>query len=132
MKYLLGLPKTHWAGDNFVTVSGVLRHCRTAICKAFVLRLPVGSVLFMMRRFTVLTATSARQFECRNATEAMNSGPPSVVHSSVSAREASEAMVSSKPVCVVVSFYSAMSSWRRSMVGFSRPVGWQEIASTAL
>ena len=36
MKSLMGLLKTHWAGDNFVSVLGVLRYFRTAICKACV------------------------------------------------------------------------------------------------
>ena len=99
MKSLIGLPKTHWAGDSFVLGSGVLRYCSMACWNALVSRLPCASVLLVMSRLTVFTPTSALQLECGNATDdrrwctphslrnccvdlAMNSGPPSVAHSS--------------------------------------------------
>ena len=99
MKSLIGRPNTHWAGDNFVSGSGVLRYWRMARCSALVLKLPVGLVLLVISRLTVLTPTSALQFECGNATDnkrwctpqssrnwhvtaAVNSGPPSIAHSS--------------------------------------------------
>ena len=99
MKSRIGQPKTHWAGDNFVSGSGVLRYWRMARCSASVSRLPVGLVLLLVSRLTVFKATSALQFECGNATDdkrwctpqsfrnwhvtaAVNSGPPSIAHSS--------------------------------------------------
>ena len=97
MKSLIGRPNTHWAGDNFVSGSGVLRYWRMARCNASVSRLPGGLVLLVISRLTVFTVTSALQFECGNATDdrrwctpqsfrnwlitaAVNSGPPSVTH----------------------------------------------------
>ena len=99
MKSLIGWPNTHWAGDNFVSGSGVLRYWRMARCSASVSRLPVGLMLLVIGHLTVFTATSALQFECGNATDykrwctpqsfrnwhvtvTVNSGPPSVTHSS--------------------------------------------------
>ena len=99
MKSLIGLPNTHWAGESFVLGSGVLRYWSMACCSVFVSRLPCGSVLLVISHLTVFTPISARQFECGNATEdsrwctphslrnccvaaAVNSGPPSVAHSS--------------------------------------------------
>jgi hypothetical protein len=69
MKSLMGLPKTHCAGDRLVFGSGVLRYCRIAHCKESVSRLPRVSVLLLMMRLTVLTPISALQLECGNATE---------------------------------------------------------------
>ena len=69
MKSLIGLPKTHWAGNSFVAGSGVFRYCSMARCKASVFRLPCGSVLLVMSRLTVLTPISALQFECGWATD---------------------------------------------------------------
>ena len=66
MKSLIGRPNTHWAGDNFVSGSGVLRYWRMVHCNASVSRLPVGLVLLVISR---LTATSALQLECGNATD---------------------------------------------------------------
>ena len=69
MKSLMGRPNTHWAGESFVLESGVLRYCRMARWSESVSRLPCASVLSVMRRFTVFTPISARQFECGKATE---------------------------------------------------------------
>lgn len=69
LKSLIGQLNTHWAGDNFVAGSGVLRYWRMARCSALVSRLPVGLVLLVIIRLTVFTATSALQFECGNATD---------------------------------------------------------------
>ena len=99
MKSFIGLPKTHCAGDSLVVGSGVFRYCSIPRCSESVSRLPCGSVLLVIRRLTVLTPISALQLECGNATEdrrwwtpqsfrnwrvavAVNSGPPSVAHSS--------------------------------------------------
>ena len=99
MKSLIGLPKTHCAGDSLVFGSGVLRYCKMACWNALVLRLPCGSVLFVISLLTVFTPISALQLEWGNATDerrwctpqsfkscwvacALNCGPPSVAHSS--------------------------------------------------
>ena len=99
MKSFMGLPKTHCAGDSLVSGSGVLRYCRIARWNSSVSRLPSGVVLLVMRRFIVLTAISALQLEWGKAmedrqwcipqsrrnwrvAEDVNSGPPSVAHSS--------------------------------------------------
>ena len=99
MESLIGRPNRHYAGDNLVLRSGVFRYCRMARWRESVLRFPWGSVLVLIMRFTVLTPISARQLEWGNATEdsrwwmpqslrnwrviaAVNSGPPSVAHSS--------------------------------------------------
>ena len=44
--------------------SGVFLYCNMARCKASVFRLPCGSVLLVIRRFTVLMPISALQFQC--------------------------------------------------------------------
>ena len=69
MKSLIGRPKTHIAGDSFVSLSGVLRYCSIARWNASVLSSPFGPVLLVMSLFTVLTATSARQLLWAKATE---------------------------------------------------------------
>ena len=69
MKSLIGLPKTHIAGESYVAGSGVLRYCSIATRNASVLRSPLGEVLDVIRRLTVLTPISALQLEWGNATE---------------------------------------------------------------
>ena len=63
MKSLIGRPKTDMAGDSLVSGSGVLRYCNIATLKASVSSSPVGDVLEVMSRFTVLTPISALQLE---------------------------------------------------------------------
>ena len=94
IRSLIGRPKTHWAGDNFVVWSGVLRYINMARWNVSVSSLPLASVLSIIIRFDVLTPTSALQLLCGKATEerrwctpqlvrkvrvaaAVNSGPPS-------------------------------------------------------
>ena len=69
MKSRIMRPNTHIAGDIFVSGSGVLRYCKTARCTASVSRSPFPPVLFVIKRFIVLTATSARQLLWGKATE---------------------------------------------------------------
>ena len=61
MKSRIGRPKTHIAGESFVSGSGVLRYCSIAICTASVSSSPFGPVLSVMSRFIVFTPISARQ-----------------------------------------------------------------------
>ena len=99
MKSLIGKPNTHWAGDSFVTGSGVFQYWSMARCRALVFRLLCGSVLLVMSRWQFLMPISALQFECgcgtddrwwctpqsfrkRHVTDAVNLGQPSVAHSS--------------------------------------------------
>ena len=53
---LMGLPKTHCAGDRLVFGSGVLQYCTITHCTESVSRLPRGSVLLVMMRLMVLTS----------------------------------------------------------------------------
>ena len=64
MKSSIGLPNVHCAGDNLVLGSGVLQYWRMACCWDPVSRMPLGSVLLVMRHLTVFTLISALQFEC--------------------------------------------------------------------
>ena len=66
---LIGRPKTHWAGDNFVVWSGVLRHINMARWNLSVSSLPLASVLSIIIRFDVLTPTSSLQLLCWKATD---------------------------------------------------------------
>jgi hypothetical protein len=92
-------PKTHIAGEIFVSGSGVLRYCSIALCTVSVSSSPFGPVLSVMRRFIVFTPISARQLLCGKATDdrrwctphlcrndlvpvEVNSGPPSDASSS--------------------------------------------------
>lgn len=63
MKSLIDQPKTHWAGDNFVSGLGVLQYWRMVRCRASVLRLPVGLVLLVINHLTVHIVISALQLE---------------------------------------------------------------------
>ena len=100
IKSLMGLPKTHMAGDNPVSLSGVFRYCSMARWNLSVFRVPPGPVFSMIILLTVFTAISARLLLCAKATEEMrcltpqllrnvfilsevNSGPPSEVSSSL-------------------------------------------------
>ena len=100
MKSLMTLPKTHIAGESPVSRSGVFRYCKIARWNLSVFSEPLGPVFSMISRFIVLTAISARQLLCGNATEEMRwctpqflrnvsvavavySGPPSEVSSSL-------------------------------------------------
>ena len=56
---LIGRPKTHWAGDNFVVWSGVLRYINMARWNLSVSSLSLASVLSIIIRFDVLTPTSS-------------------------------------------------------------------------
>ena len=69
MKSRIMRPNTHIAGDILVSGSGVLRYCKTARCTASVSRSPFAPVLSVIKRFIVLTATSARQLLWGKATE---------------------------------------------------------------
>ena len=99
MKSRVGRPKTHIAGEIFVSGSGVLRYCSIAICTASVSSSPFGPVLSVMSRFIVFTPISARQLLWGKATDdrrwctphlcrkdlvsvEVNSGPPSDASSS--------------------------------------------------
>ena len=57
------LPKTISAGDIQQSGSGVLRNCSSARSNLSLSRAPVGVTLERIRRFAVLTATSARPFD---------------------------------------------------------------------
>ena len=59
IKSLMGLPKTHIAGESLVSASGVLRYCSIARCKASVLSSPFEPVLLVISLFTVFNPTSA-------------------------------------------------------------------------
>ena len=89
-------------------------------------RSPLGLVLFVISRLTVLTATSARQLECGYATEerrwwtpqswrnlrvtaAVNSGPPSDAHSS--------GMPNVVKVCCRHLMSPSEPAWARSIMG---------------
>ena len=65
----MGLPNTHIAGDSFVSLSGVLRYWSIALWKLLMSSSPLGPVLLVIRRLTVLTPTSARQLLWGKATE---------------------------------------------------------------
>ena len=54
-------PKTHIAGESFVSLSGVFLYCRMARWKASVSSLPFGPVLSVIMCLTVYTPTSALQ-----------------------------------------------------------------------
>ena len=69
MKSRIMRPNTHFAVDIFVSGSGVLRYCKTARCTASVSRSPFPPVLFVIKYFIVLTATSAWQLLWGKATE---------------------------------------------------------------
>ena len=103
-----GRPKMIWAGDRSQSLSGVFLSWSMARKKRSWLRLPVGLVLHISRRFAALTATSARPLDCGNATEdtrwrtpqrrrncsvwvAVNSGPPSLDSSSGTPKVANRA-----------------------------------------
>ena len=77
----------------------MFRYCNIATPNLSVSRVPLGPVFLVISHFTVLTATSARQFEWGNATDdrqwwtpqfrkklvvsdAAKSGPPSLFSSS--------------------------------------------------
>ena len=53
MKSRIRWPKTHIAGEIFVTGSGVLRYCSTALCTASVGSSPFGPVLLVISCFIV-------------------------------------------------------------------------------
>ena len=69
MQSLIGRPKTHIAGESFVSGSGVLRCCKIARWNLSVFRSPLGLVLDAMSLFAVLTPISARELEWGNATD---------------------------------------------------------------
>ena len=69
IKSLIGLPKRIWAGESFVSLSGVLRYCSIARWNLSVCKVPLGPVLSISNRFIVFTPSSARQLLCGNATE---------------------------------------------------------------
>ena len=90
---LMGRPNTCIAGDNFVSLSRVLRCCRTVCWNLSTSSSPLGPVLLVMSLFMDLTPISARQLlwgkaiELRrwftphcwrkvHVAEAINSGPP--------------------------------------------------------
>ena len=61
MKSLTDRPKTHIAGESFVSLSGVFLYRRMARWKASVSSSPFGPVLSVIMRLTVFTPTSALQ-----------------------------------------------------------------------
>ena len=71
IRSLIVRPKTHWAGDNFVVGSGVLRYIDMARWNLSVSSLPLASELSIIIRFDVLMPTSALQLLCGKATEEM-------------------------------------------------------------
>ena len=98
IKSRIGLPKRHMAGERWVSRSGVFRYCNMARLNLSVFRDPL-LVFSVIKRFTVLTPTLARQLLWGKATEDnrcwtrqslrncsvlkdVNSGPPSEESSS--------------------------------------------------
>ena len=69
MKSRMGRPKTHIAGDSFVSGSGVLRYWSIALYTASVSSSPFGPVLSVMSRFIVFTPISAQQLLWGKATD---------------------------------------------------------------
>ena len=69
IKSRMGRPNIHWAGETWVSRSGVFRYCRMALRNLSVFSEPSGEELFVRRRLTVFTPVSALQLLCGNAIE---------------------------------------------------------------
>ena len=93
-----GRPNKIWAGERWQLESGVLRSCSMAFKKLSVFKDPEGPIFERKSLLAVLTATSARPFDCGKYAEdsrwltphwskkrivalALNSGPPSLASS---------------------------------------------------
>ena len=126
MRSLVGLPKTHIAGESLVDWSGVFLYCRMACWNESVLRAPSFPMLPVISRLTVFTPISARQLLWGKATElrrwwipqsrrncrvvwAMNSGPPS--------EESSSGMPYVANVCLSMSISPRAPSFALSTIG---------------
>ena len=78
MRSLMGLPKTHIAGESLVLGSGVFLYWRIAFWKASMLSGPLRPTLPVMSLLTVFTPTSALQLLWGNATELRRCCTPQV------------------------------------------------------
>jgi len=69
MKSRMGRPKTHIAGDNFVSLYGVFLYCKMARWNESVARLSSGFFIINDEALDCLHPTSARQLLYGKATD---------------------------------------------------------------